>query len=55
MGDSLSDMGELGGNLFLFVFKVFSFFLFLVFFVFLVWGFPERFGGAGREVDFVCV
>ena len=39
VGDSLSDLGELGGNLFLFVFRVFSFFVF-GFFVFLVWGIP---------------
>ena len=30
MGDSLSDLGELGGNLSLFVFRVFSLFVFWV-------------------------
>ena len=40
VGDSLSDLGELGGNLFLFVFRVFSFFVFVFFLVFLVWGIP---------------
>ena len=31
VGDSLSDLGELGGNLFLFVFRVLSFFVFVFF------------------------